>query len=252
VRLLHISDLHLRATLAGTSDKPERLSRKAPELLARLAQRMREIAPDAIVVTGDLLDVPKPFLYGKITDMDLRAEITAAAISDYRYVADWMRSHGVPFVALPGNHDAYDLFYGVFGDDARELDVGGTRLVAFHDREHENNIPRRVGQEASHFQSALADDDERPQIHLQHFLIRPALALDYPYNYPDAQEMAAAIRTSGRVLAVLSGHYHKGAVLTDDSGVCYSTAQAFCIAPHPVRVLDVQERALQTNDLAFE
>jgi DNA repair exonuclease SbcCD nuclease subunit len=62
MRLLHITDLHLRHHLAGTADKPERLSRMAAGLLGRLSRQIPEIDPAVVVITGDLLDVPKPLL----------------------------------------------------------------------------------------------------------------------------------------------------------------------------------------------
>jgi hypothetical protein len=254
VRLLHLSDLHLRAALPGTSDRPERLSRKSPALLERLAARISAIAPDAIAVTGDLLDVPKPFLHGKIADAAERAAIATAAESDYRFVRRWLDGLGLPFIALPGNHDAYDLFESVFSECAREQVVGGVRLIAFHDREQADNVPHRLDGEALRFRTALEADDGHPQVHLQHFVTRPALEFDYPYNYPDAHEMGSAIGQSGRVLAVLAGHYHVGGFLRDETGVCYSIAPAFCIAPHPVRIFDYDDndsRSVRTRDIAL-
>lgn len=237
MRLLHLSDLHLRDAQEGTADKPERLSRKSRPLLSLLSHDLRELAPDAIVITGDLLDVPKPLLKRKITDPGLRRRMIEAAEADYCLIKDWLVATRVPFLVLPGNHDLLEPFSAVFADHAVEMDVGDVRLIAFHDWELEGNVPHRIGAQRSLFDRAMSDAQR--QIHLQHYLVRPEVNEDYPYNYVDAGAIADAIEGSRKVIAVLAGHYHKGALLRHASGVHYSVVPAFCIVPHPYRVVDV-------------
>lgn len=58
-----------------------------------VAARVREIAPEKVIFTGDTVDF--------------------ASASNFRAVADFMNSLGAPVIVVPGNHDA-------FGDDASE------------------------------------------------------------------------------------------------------------------------------------
>lgn len=237
MRLLHLSDLHLRDAQEGTADKPERLSRKSRQLLSRLSYDLPELAPDAIVITGDLLDIPKPLLKGQISDPGMRRAMIEAAEADYRLIKDWLVATRVQFLVLPGNHDLLEPFSTVFGDQAVELEIGDVRLIAFHDWELEGNVPHRVGAQRALFDRAISSPHR--QIHLQHYLVRPRVKEDYPYNYADADVIANALENSGKVIAVLAGHYHKGALLHHASGVYYSVVPGFCITPHPYRVIDV-------------
>lgn len=253
MRVLHISDLHIRLHLEGTSDKPERQSRKAPSLLQCLSREIPMLSPDLVVITGDLLDVPKPLLRGEIADPIARAAIVAAAIADYRFVRAWLESSGIPFVALPGNHDVLELFEKAFDDQPNEIELLGTRIIAFHDWEQAGNIPQRLASQRKLFDRAMSDNDDRPQVHLQHFLLRPSLQESYPYNYIDANAMAKTIEESGRVIAVLAGHYHRGAFIQHTSGVHYSVVPAFCVAPYPYRIMDIgRDRTVIYRDVALE
>ena len=66
MRLLHLTDLHMRRALAGTADRLERLSRDIPANLERVAKRLEDWSPDVIVMTGDLLDVPDEVVDGTL------------------------------------------------------------------------------------------------------------------------------------------------------------------------------------------
>ena len=52
MRLLHLTDLHMRHALAGTADRLKRLSRDIPANLDRVAKRLEDWSPDVIVMTG--------------------------------------------------------------------------------------------------------------------------------------------------------------------------------------------------------
>ena len=55
MRLLHLTDLHMRHALAGTADRTERLSRNIPANLERVGKRLEDWSPDVIVMTGPTL-----------------------------------------------------------------------------------------------------------------------------------------------------------------------------------------------------
>lgn len=58
MRIAHISDLHMRYHLPGTSALTLRQSRRVPELLTVALHSIRAQSPDLLVLSGDLLDYP--------------------------------------------------------------------------------------------------------------------------------------------------------------------------------------------------
>ena len=80
LRILHLTDLHLRQSLPGTAQQPKRLSRDMPDILRCLGDRLDEWSPDVIALTGDLLDVPEDVVDGKLAKEE--PEANAAAISN--------------------------------------------------------------------------------------------------------------------------------------------------------------------------
>ena len=95
VRLGHLSDFHLGKPLAGAT---------VPEVVGRWLADFEAAGVDAIVFSGDLVEIP-----------DRRAPML------------WMRrmldASGIPWVTVPGNHDVRDPgrgpFYELFGDYPR-------------------------------------------------------------------------------------------------------------------------------------
>ncbi len=241
IRVLHITDMHLRWHQPGTADRTERLSREMPAVLERLADRLDEFVPDVIVFTGDLLDVPDPVVAGDVEDADVLAEALEQAEADYRLVRDRMLAMKTPFVVIPGNHDVVDLVHKVFPESAPVIDHAGIRFVSFCDDLDDARTPIRSGAEADLFETVLADPEhDLPQIHLQHYMVEPPTFMRSQYDYSTSRAMAPAIDKSNRVVAVLSGHYHPGSLFMGPSGVCYSVVPAICSVPHPVRLMDIR------------
>ena len=104
-RLLHFTDMHLRWHQPGTAASPLRLSRDMPATLDRLAGRVRALAPDVLVMSGDILDMPDEVIAGGTPDDLPHEEWMDHAVADFRLVRDWFEATGVPFVVVPGNHD---------------------------------------------------------------------------------------------------------------------------------------------------
>ena len=84
--LVQLSDLHLRP---GDSGPEERL-RRALALVAAM-----DPAPDAMLISGDIADVPEPEVYARAREMLDEARL--------------------PVMAIPGNHDDRDLLVAAFG-----------------------------------------------------------------------------------------------------------------------------------------
>ena len=78
LRILHLTDLHLRQSLPGTAQQPKRLSRDMPDILCCLGDRLDEWSPNLIALTGDLLDVPDEVVDGRLAKEDPEANAAAA------------------------------------------------------------------------------------------------------------------------------------------------------------------------------
>jgi len=231
MRIVHITDLHLRQALPGTAAIPERRSRLMPALLDRAIAQIRGLRPDVVVCTGDLLDYP--------TDTAGQEAARGAARRDLVTIARALRRAGCPYVVLPGNHDLPDLTWDVFGDALRDAVIGDLRFIAFDDVEGDGHVPRRTGSERARFQDALQDASGPPQVHVQHYLVWPERNEGYPHTYVDGDHLAERIVQSGLVRLVLSGHYHPGVAPERLGDTWFATAPAFCEAPHPFWVYDL-------------
>ena len=233
MKIAHISDFHLRHHLPGTSTISRRLSRRMPDLISQAVEWIRGESPDLVVVTGDLLDHP---FYGMHDP-----ELIALSVRDLHLVRECFAPLTCPVACLYGNHDHPASFHRVFGDLPVDFHVAGYRVLIFLDDEVEDHFPQRMGAQRERFLAALNDEDPRPQIHLQHYLVAPERAGGYPHAYREAGSLRAALMADSRVRLVLSGHYHKGDSLFREGHVYFANAPAFGEPPHPFRVYTLDE-----------
>jgi D-glycero-D-manno-heptose 1,7-bisphosphate phosphatase len=131
----------------------------------------------------------------------------------------------------------------VFGDLPREFVCAGHRIVSFWDEETDFHVPRRLLVERERFLAALKKQDH-PQIHVQHFLIKPHVG-GYPHNYAEAESIAAQLAGHGGVRLALSGHVHAGTKLLRDGGVYYSAVPCLCEAPHGFGLYELDGRRVR-------
>ncbi len=252
VRLGHISDLHLRCHLWGTSAVPARRSRDMPALFTEALAALQGAGVDVVVVTGDLVDHPN--------ETEELPETLRDGEADLRLVAEALSNLSCPWIVLPGNHDHPRLFSRVFGGPA-EIDVQGVRVIAFFDwdrpvesvaeEDETPNVPRRVAAERARFEAALAVGDPRLQIHLQHYVITPRLDEGWPHTYGDGESIRDSLVADPRVRLALSGHYHPGVdtLLEGDglTGTWFGVAPAFCESPHPYLLHELGEDSMTTT-----
>ena len=115
-RVAQITDLHLRQTLAGSSSCVDRRSREMPQLLAKALRHLAGHNVDMVALTGDLVDVPNYILEHDDYYAYPCQEILAAAETDYRWLKETLEQAGLPYMVLPGNHDAEAVMRRVFGE----------------------------------------------------------------------------------------------------------------------------------------
>ncbi|MEZ4830999.1 MAG: metallophosphoesterase [Caldilineaceae bacterium] len=236
MKIVHVSDLHLRHHLPGTAEIAERRSRDMPALFADLVTRVVAEGADLFVLSGDLLDYP----FTGFEDPTTQAQ----GETDLRLIEEILARLTMPMVLVRGNHDHPALVTRVFGRLPTTLDVAGHRVICFNDDEGDDHQPRRLGASLRRFEEALDDADSPPQIHVQHYVVWPERNEEYPHTYRDAASMRDQIIESGHVRLVLSGHYHIGVPLFEIDGVYFSTVRGFCEPPHPYAVYFVEGKQI--------
>ena len=248
MRIAHITDLHIRLHTPGVApNSPVRL-REAYDAFLQALEQIGNEGVDRIILTGDIIDVPGCVLNPIDYYTDLSPLFLPAIGKDYQAVRDALEATGIPYSIIPGNHDHYPSFRSVFPEPVEHIDHGGFRFVGYHDREWDNNVPHRYDRERKRMVAELADPDSPPQIHLQHFLPFPGIESTYPYNYHDADNIAAHYANSGKVVLSLSGHYHPGTGLLEKGGVTYVAGKGFCEEPFPYCIYTVDENGVSVEE----
>ncbi|MBN8215606.1 MAG: HAD-IIIA family hydrolase [Spirochaetes bacterium] len=236
LRIAQLTDFHLRRKLPGSSFTPRRRSRLMPAILEAALAEVRAAKADFIAVTGDLVDVPGWLLSGDDYYPYPVKKTLIQAIADYRLIKRLLDATGIPYLAVPGNHDHLSSFYKVFPHGPWERDLHGLRILAFPDREHEAHHAQRLDAERLRWERALSDGDPRPQLHLAHYLITPEHNEGYPHNYLESASLLTANTESGKHALVLQGHFHPGSRPEKHGNMVYATAPTLCVAPHPWRL----------------
>lgn len=250
-RIAHFTDMHLRWHQSGSAADPLRLSREMPALLERFSKCLKGHSPDVLVMSGDVLDTPGAVLKGGSPDDKTHGEWIKDAKADFTLVKQWFEATGIPYVIVPGNNDHEGAFASVFRGPPEPIDIAGMRFFCFWDELSDEQQPLRTGPRKALFDAAMNDNLHNcPQIHVHHYMIAPAtFAKNKHYQYSIADELKADMERTGRVRAVLSGHYHPGSLM--DGVTVHSGAPAFCEAPHPYRLYDLFEdgRTIVTDHL---
>ena len=241
MRLLHLTDIHMRQALKGTADSKERLSRDMPMNLERLEKKLDDWMPDIIVITGDLLDVPDGVVDGSLskTNSEGYQRLVEESVADYCWMYGWLEATGCDWIVIPGNHDHRGAFRNVFGEAMPDKNINGWRLIGFDDGLDDVRSPFRPKSEMFRLIKALElEATSVPQIHLQHYILRPRVFRRSLYSHASEFGILDRIEQSGVVRCAVSGHFHPGALCRNAGGIVYSTAPAFCERPFPIRLVD--------------
>ena len=223
VLIAQISDLHIKApgVLAyGRVDTAGALERCIAALNAL------EPRPDLVVISGDLADTP--------------------TAEEYEHLKRLLAPLQLPFVGIPGNHDARELMRGAFplvpyaqvsGPLNQRIEVEGLDLVLM-----DSSVPGKPhGQlettTLSWLEATLASSPDRPAwLFLHHPPFTTGIGHMDRQNLRNADELAAVIRHHPRVQLIAAGHVHRAA-LTLFAGV----PATICPAPNHAVDLDLAE-----------
>lgn len=239
MRLAHITDIHMRHSIPGHAAIPRRRSREAFGLLRRAVADARRRGAEILLVTGDIVDVPG-YLFDSEHPATGGTDVWRAVRRDYRLVRETLDGSGLPWIALPGNHDSFLIMEEELGAAPYVRDHGDLRFVSFWDRELRGHVPQRIHRERFRLDSVLQDPDPRPQVHLQHFVITPRLDRGYPHTYREGEEIQQRLTASRKVALALSGHYHPGCEVFRADRTTFSVTPALVESPHPYRLFDVR------------
>jgi len=162
--LVQLSDLHLRPGDPG----PEAKLRRVLALVSAMDPK-----PDAVLVSGDIADVPEPEVYARAREMLDEAEL--------------------PLMAIPGNHDDRDLLVAAFGPLPVTGRAGPLRVLAV-----DTSLPGRAdgrldGDAVDWLDTELGADTETPTVVAMHHppVLTGIRALD-AIGLPAADRAAAA------------------------------------------------------------
>ena len=215
--LLHISDTHLRADgpmLFGDVDGAAHL--------ASALQGIEDsgIAPDAVIFTGDLVDLGEADAYAMLRDL----------------VDPWAERLDTRVLWVMGNHDDRAAFRWQLVDDAaadpsapydRVDEIDGLRIVTL-----DTSVPGHHHGELSDDQLAwLADTLSSPApygtiLAMHHPPVPSVLPLASSVELRDQQRLADVVRGSD-VRAVIAGHLHYSTFATF-AGIPVSVASSTC------------------------
>lgn len=223
--LAQITDLHIkpRGRLAYRKVDTAQCLETAVQALLALPQE-----PDAVLVTGDLVDAGRPEEYGLLREI----------LSPIR----------VPLFLMPGNHDARAPLRAAFpehrylGSDGHiqyAIEEFPLRILALDSLVDGQGGGRLGGEQLDWLDRRLAEQRDRPTLVAVH---HPPFATGIGHmdriGLADAAGLAEVIRRHGQVERVLSGHLHR-AIQTRFAGTLASTAPS---TAHSV-ALDIRPEA---------
>ena len=192
--ILVISDLHYIHVASGICPLPERQTSLGPALVQRALGRLRHegVDVDLIIVLGDVVD----------------NGLANGADEDLVAVAEAIRELGLPFLAVPGNHDgSFERFARIFECGPGLHKIGGYGFLLFHDGE--GDVTTRSADDRMLPGVVAAEEPELPLVALQHNPLHPHIESDYPHMLANWARVLSGYRDA-RVILSLSGHYHSG------------------------------------------
>lgn len=192
IRIVQITDTHVArdpgptdfegvdtaATLAAVLDAVEKLPH----------------APDCVLLTGDLVDIPSPEAYGRLLVL--------------------LRSRRWPVACLAGNHDDPDMMARLLNagrlSTARVVDIGAWRVILLNDWIAGSPAGRLAAAELAFLEAELIAAGERPVLLCLH---HPPVPIGSPWmdamGLENSAELFEVTDSFNNVRAMICGHIHQ-------------------------------------------
>ncbi|NLF94869.1 MAG: hypothetical protein GX564_13360 [Oligosphaeraceae bacterium] len=231
VKIAVITDLHYARE--GNCACPDRQGVFARNFLLQALQYLRLCGDiDLLCLGGDLLNQPQDAL--------LLPELAQA-----------LEGCGIPFLAVPGNHDPAPEQFRSLIQAPDYIDCKGVRVIAFPDD------PGRPGwnatRTAAEFARArrLSHAHPGPLVFLQHVPVFPPGQAENIYGYDNADEIVALMRECGCRLS-LSGHQHHGVPTLEYEGMMFACTPALCEPPFPFQIFTLEQGAIRQEQVCLQ
>jgi histidinol phosphatase-like PHP family hydrolase len=239
MRILTISDLHYSDLSRGTGGNLSGCGVLSRTLLNKALLRLEYLnaRPDLIVVLGDLLE------YGD----------HPSAILDLIALKGELTRSGIPYLALPGNHDIRsEDFNRIMGTKPGLHRNGEYGFLVFNDScitntDYDTFI--RPEEMIEKTRLIAAENPGLPLIALQHAPLYPSIDSDYPYNLRNSRKVMDCYEQCGVVLS-LSGHYHSGCQPLKSGGTTlYYTVPSIAKSPFQFALIELKHGSVDIKPL---
>jgi len=237
ITLLAIADLHYTGLSRQTAQLPQMRGELAQTLLKKVFQRLRHmgVKPDLTLLLGDLVE----------DGTDRNAQLDLISLHGE------MTRSGIPFLAVPGNHDgSMTSLNTLFGSKPGLHEVGGYGFVLFNDSYNEKQECTRSEDDIASIKAIAKERPDLPLIAVQHPPIYPAIDSHYPYRPSNTADIIDSFQKAKVVLS-LSGHYHKGQKARAHEGVFYHTVSTLCEQPFRFTLIRLTGRKVEIEELSL-
>jgi len=213
LRVLQLTDTHLTADPHGSLLGQR--TRNTFEAVLELA-KASFWPPDLILLTGDLVHDEVP--------------------ETYRYLDRRMSNLGVPFLAIPGNHDRPDLLAEILDSDGdrnvRQVSLGGWQLILLDSTIAGEDGGRLSQSQLEAVDQGLASQSGPALVCLHHQPVPVGSAWLDAIGVCNGNELLSVLSRHERVRGILWGHIHQE-YCAYRQGLCLLGSPSTCVQFQP-------------------
>lgn len=203
MRIVQITDTHIVAKGSHWLSDP---STQTEGRLSRAIARINQLAPDAVILSGDATDDGSP--------------------ASYKHLKELLAPLEAPLFLTPGNHDDRDALRTAFslpeGFIQYTVDAFPVRLLCL-----DSHIPGEAGgllcdQRLDWLEAALQTHPEKPTLlFLHHPPVKTGMKCFDKILLAPSPRFESLVQRHPQILALLCGHYHHLCISTYGSKLCY-------------------------------
>lgn len=203
MRIVQITDTHIVAKDTHWLSEP---STETSQRLSRTIHQINQIAPDAVILSGDAVD--------------------DGAAASYEHLKELLAPLKAPLFVTPGNHDDRGRFREAFSLSAGfiqyTVDAFPARLICL-----DSHVPGEGGgllcsERLDWLEAALETHPEKPTLlFLHHPPAKTGMKCFDKILLAPSSRFESLVRSHPQILALLCGHFHHPCVTTYGSKLCY-------------------------------